>query len=93
MVIVLSVIGFLWLVVNGCKTKSAAEFAKQIVKDDYPALICTADSGNFRVYEDGEYEIGKFEDLGYNVWWSDKARTPSTSFHVQRCEYKDPEFY
>lgn len=84
--------GFTGLLIYGliynCSNKKYEDFAKKLVANDYPTLVCKSDSGKFRIYEQGTYSVAE-QKAGWNVWWTDKGYSDATAFHVAKCDIKD----
>lgn len=65
------------------------EFAKTIMVNNYPELICTADSGNFRIYKENGYQLESNEEHGYVVWFKNETQSDGNTFSLTRCELSD----
>jgi hypothetical protein len=62
--------------------------AKKLVKKDYPAVICLSNNGHFRIYKEKSYTVYKHKEYGWNIYWTKKGPSNSSSFHLAKCEIK-----
>ena len=85
-IIPLTVAGY--FLFSAYSNKQYEEFSKKLVVNDYPTPLCKSNNSQFRVYEQGSYDVAK-KDVGWNVWWKDKGYSGATAFHVAKCEIKD----
>ncbi len=72
-----------WLVESPGK-----DLAKELVKKDYPAVLCLSNNGSFRVYESKTYTVHKHKDNGWNIYWTKDGSNESSAFHLTKCEIK-----
>ena len=68
--------------------KEYDNFAKELVKSDYPTLLCLSPNGQFRTYEEKTYTVHRDKNNGWNVYWTEQGPSDSSSFHIVRCEIK-----
>jgi len=80
---------FLGILFFSCRQANYDRFAKQIVANDYPDLLCKSNRDQFRIYKHGTYSIQNNIENGWNVWWTDKGYSESTAFHIAKCDIKD----
>ena len=78
----------MFTLVNWGTSVSGKELAKYLVKKDYPAVICLSNNGQFRVYEQETYTVYRHKDNGWNIYWTEKGPSESSSFHLGKCELK-----
>ena len=64
------------------------QYAFELIRKDYPTLICLSPNGQFRLYETKTYSVSRNEKSGWNVWDTDKGNISSASFHISRCQIK-----
>lgn len=84
-VIIVFVLTFYLLPSSDSNEKSTQVRAKEIIINGYPELICTADSGNFRIYPTKSYDI-IHNDNGYVLWFKNETMTDGNSFNLTKCE-------
>lgn len=86
-VMTILIIMFFWLF-NTSFGDDYLEQAKDIVRKDYPSLLCTSPSKNFRVYGEKSYNLRHYEKLGFLIWPKGEEQKETNSFNLSRCEIK-----
>lgn len=87
----LLIIGLLGIVLSlqpSSTSSTEKELAKDLVRNDYPTVMCLSANGQFRIYDAGSYSVHKHKDNGWNIYWTKKGSNDASSFHLGRCEVK-----
>jgi len=80
------------LLINSLTTKLPVNYgqeetlAKNLVRADYPVVLCMSTKGAFRTYKSGTYKIG-IKEPGWNIW-IEPYNNGVGAFHLAKCEVK-----
>jgi len=87
-VLVPTLIVFLIIKMFFFKSFDFREKALNLVRNNYPSLICLSPQGGIRIYPSKTYEVFNDPDNGWQVYNRKQGHIESSTFHISRCELK-----
>jgi len=89
----LGMVSLVWLIIylmSNLQLTNASwkTFSLNLIRNDYPTLICVSPQGGIRVYEGKTYTVFNDPDNGWQVFTTKQGHITSATFHVSKCELK-----
>jgi len=82
------IISVIFIKLDFFKKTNFRENALNLVRNDYPTLICLSPQGAIRIYHTKTYEIFNDPVNGWQIYDKKQGHIPSSTFHLSRCELK-----
>ena len=64
------------------------KFSLDLIRNEYPSLICVSPQGGIRIYENKTYTVFNDPDNGWQVYNTKQGHTIASTFHISKCELK-----